>query len=642
MAHLKRSLRLCACVLLVANTAAAEVVRIDVRRRDDFGTYERVIGRVHFAIDPSSRPTAASPTSTWRRETPRARSSSQPTCCSSGRRAGPGARHGVPRSGQSRPRSVARHHERRAAARPVAGIVGPRGPVSAGAGICGRVSWLAVRRAPSEGLTFEAPFAPVEGVVRESYVESVAAAEHVASRSRIARPSPAERRDADVSREDGRHAAALRATRGSLPTMAARCGWNRSASACTRSSTRRRDRPSPASAWRPSATSRRICEHGAAGRHASRRPGRPRRRIIGYGYSQSGRLLREFVRDGFNADERGRAVFDGADDLVCGRRRRQLQPSLRDARSGRQLRAVGAAPGRHAAVHRRWVAREGQGSRGHAEDLLHVLVHRVLGARRFAAPTRATMAGRTCRWRRHRACISSRGRRIRPACFRCGRTGTVSALHQLRRTAMGRSARCCWISMRGRATSSRAAAVAVSVDLEGRAGGAPGRPLSRRAVVSVYDLYAAGVADGLRTRLCRHESDHEWSRRSWARRTGVLVPQVNADGNDVGGVRLPELAVPLGTYTGWNVTIPQLADCGICAGLVGGFEPFPLTKGAREQSGDTRVLDRGAIREPSDYLERVEQAANDLVRQRFMRSEDIPAVVRRAGQMWDAVAAIRE
>ena len=42
----------------------------------------------------------------------------------------------------------------------------------------------------------------------------------------------------------------------------------------------------------------------------------------------------------------------------------------------------------------------------------------------------------------------------------------------------------------------------------------------------------------------------------------VLVPQVNADGNDVSGVRLPEVAVPLGTYTGWNVTVPQLSDLG--------------------------------------------------------------------------------
>ena len=81
----------------------------------------------------------------------------------------------------------------------------------------------------------------------------------------------------------------------------------------------------------------------------------------------------------------------------------------------------------------------------------------------------------------------------------------------------------------------------------------------------------------------------------------VLVPQVNADGNDVSGVRLPELAVPLGTYTGWNVTIPQLADLRYLAGLVGGFEPFPLTRALREQSGDARLSVEERC-ERSDYL----------------------------------------
>src|SRR5688572_32687139 len=54
MKRLAASAALCALVLVVlAETAIAEVVRIDVRRRDDAGTHERVIGRVHFAIDPT-------------------------------------------------------------------------------------------------------------------------------------------------------------------------------------------------------------------------------------------------------------------------------------------------------------------------------------------------------------------------------------------------------------------------------------------------------------------------------------------------------------------------------------------------------------------------------------------------------------
>src|ERR1700726_3888504 len=48
----RRSLKICGLLLLLAQVASAEVVRIEVRRRDDAGTHERVIGPVHFAIAP--------------------------------------------------------------------------------------------------------------------------------------------------------------------------------------------------------------------------------------------------------------------------------------------------------------------------------------------------------------------------------------------------------------------------------------------------------------------------------------------------------------------------------------------------------------------------------------------------------------
>jgi hypothetical protein len=117
----------------------------------------------------------------------------------------------------------------------------------------------------------------------------------------------------------------------------------------------------------------------------------------------------------------------------------------------------------------------------------------------------------------------------------------------------------------------------------------------------------------------------------------VLVPQVNADGNDMSGVRLPEVAVPLGTYTGWNVTVPQLSDLGYLAGLIGGFEPFPLTKEQREQAGDARLSIGERYAGRQDYLNRVKQAAESLVRQRFMRGEDVAAVVLRAEAIWNAL-----
>jgi hypothetical protein len=122
----------------------------------------------------------------------------------------------------------------------------------------------------------------------------------------------------------------------------------------------------------------------------------------------------------------------------------------------------------------------------------------------------------------------------------------------------------------------------------------------------------------------------------------VLVPQVNADGNDVSGIRLPEVAVPLGTYTGWNVTVPPLADLklsslGYLSGLIGGFEPFALTKEQREKSGDTRLSIGERYSSRQDYLDRVRQAAEGLVRQRLMRAEDVPAVLLESEKLWNAV-----
>src|SRR6185437_11217665 len=114
----------------------------------------------------------------------------------------------------------------------------------------------------------------------------------------------------------------------------------------------------------------------------------------------------------------------------------------------------------------------------------------------------------------------------------------------------------------------------------------------------------------------------------------VLVPQVDADGNDLSGIRLPEVAAPMGTFTGWNISIPQMASLHYLDGLLGSFEAFPKDRAARERSGDGRksITERYATRD--DYLNRVRQAADELARQRFLREDDIPGVMTRAQSMW--------
>jgi hypothetical protein len=117
----------------------------------------------------------------------------------------------------------------------------------------------------------------------------------------------------------------------------------------------------------------------------------------------------------------------------------------------------------------------------------------------------------------------------------------------------------------------------------------------------------------------------------------VLVPQVNADGNDEGGIALPEVAVPLGTHTGWNVSTFPLGGLRYLAGLVGSFEPFARTRAQREQSGDARLSIEERYKGRQDYLERVRRAASDLVRERYMLEDDVDAVVRQAEQTWNVV-----
>ena len=117
----------------------------------------------------------------------------------------------------------------------------------------------------------------------------------------------------------------------------------------------------------------------------------------------------------------------------------------------------------------------------------------------------------------------------------------------------------------------------------------------------------------------------------------VLVPQVDQDGNDSGGVAMPEIAVPLGTHTGWNVTVPPLPDLRYLAGLVGSFVPFARTREARLASGDPRrsVAERYDGRQA--YLGQVERAARALVDQRLMLAGDVAPALERAAAAWTAV-----
>jgi hypothetical protein len=117
----------------------------------------------------------------------------------------------------------------------------------------------------------------------------------------------------------------------------------------------------------------------------------------------------------------------------------------------------------------------------------------------------------------------------------------------------------------------------------------------------------------------------------------MLVPQVDRDGNETSGVRLPEQSVPLATLTGWNLRDASVGAPDVMSTQVGSFIPFARTKAEREKSGDPRLSLEERYGTKDAFLKKVEQAAQPLVREHLLLERDIPKVTARAASQWDFV-----
>jgi|KBSSwiStaDraftv2_1062776.scaffolds.fasta_scaffold01486_5 hypothetical protein len=119
-----------------------------------------------------------------------------------------------------------------------------------------------------------------------------------------------------------------------------------------------------------------------------------------------------------------------------------------------------------------------------------------------------------------------------------------------------------------------------------------------------------------------------------------MIPKTDADGNDIAGVRLPDVRVPLNTYTGWAL---RSAAFGLNDGCEGSGQriPFPATKAARIAAGDPRLSVEERYPTFLDYYFKVTQAINDFVAERFMLVEDAPAMANRMLNAGFATGAIK-
>jgi hypothetical protein len=111
------------------------------------------------------------------------------------------------------------------------------------------------------------------------------------------------------------------------------------------------------------------------------------------------------------------------------------------------------------------------------------------------------------------------------------------------------------------------------------------------------------------------------------------VPKTDSDGNDIAGIRLPELTVPLATYTGWGLRSGVWANDGCEAS--GQYIPFAKTSADRQASGDPRPSVEERYNSYGQYRSKVIQAVDKLVRSRFLICDDTQDIVTRliaAGQ----------
>jgi hypothetical protein len=105
--------------------------------------------------------------------------------------------------------------------------------------------------------------------------------------------------------------------------------------------------------------------------------------------------------------------------------------------------------------------------------------------------------------------------------------------------------------------------------------------------------------------------------RAWR----ALVPQVDADGNERAGIRLPDIAVPCGTFTGWNLYAAPYPE-GELADRDGTFLAFAETPAGREAAEDPRASLQERYESTATYATAVRDGAATLQRERLLLAED--------------------
>jgi Alpha/beta hydrolase domain len=352
--------------------------------------------------------------------------------------------------------------------------------------------------------------------------------------------------------------------------------------------------------------------------------GRPITHTLAIGFSQAGRYLRNHVSDGFNRDEQGRRVFDGILSHIAGVGRVFFNtPFAQPARTNTQHEDHGFPenefPFSTATLDDPLTGRTGALFNGDAGDPLLIetntsteywqkgasLLHTdPLGARDIDLPahSRVYMIAGTQHGGRAGA-TTDPGPNINPR-------NPHNPMPAVRALLVALDD---WVVSGKAPPPSRVPTLAAGTLVEPGETGFPAVP---------------GAAIVRTTNIVSPPGD--WTKPEPAARSyRTLVSKVDADGNEAAGVRLPDIAVPLATYTGWNEYKPPYPQ-GEIADRDGSCLPFPIDKEARQVSGDPRRSIAERYTSGADYLARVQAVVAQLLADRLILPEDAEAYLDRA------------
>ncbi len=370
------------------------------------------------------------------------------------------------------------------------------------------------------------------------------------------------------------------------------------------------------------------------------------RYALAWGGSQSGRFLRHFLYQGFNADAQGRRVFDGVIDERGGAGRgsfnHRFAQASRDALEHYNILfpvdmfpftdgletdpLTGETDGLLARADRSGTAPKvfhilsGSEYWNRAGSLLHT---DVTGTRDVAVPANVRLYFMSSAPH----IIGPRAARLAPV-RHTGREGRA----QSARSPSGGAQPVPRHGSLGHRRY-RPAGEPVSADCRWHAGASATRWMARDTRISRSATAADQVSAGLRPQLvARHRRQRaaEDRRAVCGAGAGRGCRRQRSRGGSSAGTRRPA-----GTFFGWNYRDASVGSPEHLAGEIGSYIPFARTRAERQRSGDPRLSIEERYPNKGDYMARIEKAAKDLVTQGYLLARDVPDVVARASVLWD-------